>query len=189
MTEHFEQPLGDKPVQSSTEEAEKPKKKRSQIAKKGINRWNQDLLKQVLGLQKEILENQRWMRHKLDRMGEADYSKEDVERFAVLDAVDKEILQRLLEVGVEGALPKDLAAEVNRRGGFSLKYYDVGRRLVRLNKKLKFETGKLLAEKRGKRWALTGFAFGVYGASLADEQVAASELVSVADEFAPEGEL
>ena len=77
-----------------------------------------------------------------------------------------------LEVGVDGALPKDLAVEVNRRDGYNLKYYDVARRLVRLNKKLQYETGKLLSEKRGKRWALTRFAFEVYGASLADDPAA-----------------
>jgi hypothetical protein len=39
-----------------------------------------------------------------------------------------------------------------------LKRCDVGRRLVRLNKRLHFETGKLLIEKRGHKWALTSFA-------------------------------
>lgn len=173
MTEHIEQGLSKKAVQSVEKPVEKPKKKRSQSDKVGANRWTQQLVIRCLA-KLEVLETEaRWTRHRLERLGEADYSKEDVERFAVLDAVDKEILQRLLEVGVFGVLPKDLAAEVNRRCGYNLKYYDVARRLVRLNKKLKFETGKLLAEKRGKRWALTSFAFGVYGASLADKPAAA----------------
>jgi hypothetical protein len=107
----------------------------------------------------------RWVRHKLDRLGEAEYSRGDVEHFAVQDEVDREIVQRLLEVGVDGALPKDVAVEVNRRGGYGLKYYEVSRRLVRLNKRLYFETGKVLFEKRGHRWALTKFAFDVYGAT------------------------
>jgi hypothetical protein len=34
-----------------------------------------------------------------------------------------------------------------------------------LNKRLHFETGKVLFEKRGHRWALTKFAFDVYGAA------------------------
>ena len=171
MTEQFKQGLGGKSVQSSVKRTEKPKRKRSQAAKLGRHRWNQDLLKRVLDTQERIECELRWVRHKLDRLGEAAYSKEDVERFAVLDAVDREVVQRLLEVGVDGALPKDLAAEVNLRGGYTLKYYDVGRRLVRLNKKLHFETGKVLFEKRGKRWALTRFAFEVYGGSLTDEPV------------------
>jgi hypothetical protein len=119
------------------------------------------------------------VRHKLDRLGEADYSQADIEHFAVLDSVDKEIVQRLLEVGVDGALPKDVAAEVNRRCGFNLRYYEIGRRLVRLNKKLHFETGKLLFEKRGHRWALSRFAFEVYGASIADEPAAAGDVLEL----------
>jgi hypothetical protein len=89
---------------------------------------------------------------------------DDIEHFAGLDSVDKEIVQRLLEVGVDGALPKDLAFEVNNRNGYSLKYYDVARRLVRLNKKLNFETGKVLFEKQGKRWTLTHIGFSIYAA-------------------------
>ena len=166
MTEHIEQGFGGLPVQNS----EKSKKKRSQSDKFGINRWNQQLLKQTLECIEGIKTELRWVRHKLDRMGEADYSQSDIEHFAVLDAVDKEIIQRLLEVGVDGVLPKDVAAEVNKRGGYGLKYYEVSRRLVRLNKRLRFETGKVLFEKRGHRWALTRFAFDVYGATV--EEVA-----------------
>jgi hypothetical protein len=62
-----------------------------------------------------------------------------------------------------GTLPKDVAAEVNKRCGYRLKYYEVSRRLLRLNKRLCFETGKVLFEKRGHRWALSRFAFEVYG--------------------------
>jgi hypothetical protein len=116
-------------------------------------------------------------------LGEADYSQSDVEHFAVLDAVDREIMQRLLEVGVVGALPKDVAAEVNKRGGYGLKYYEVSRRLVRLNKRLHFETGKVLFEKRCHKWALTKFAFDVYGAT--ESEV---EAVPVAGELAGEEE-
>jgi hypothetical protein len=34
-----------------------------------------------------------------------------------------------------------------------------------MNKRLKLEAGELLFEKRGHRWALTRFAFDVYGAT------------------------
>jgi len=172
LTEHVEQGLDGKVVQNNGVVAGKSKKKRSQSDKVGVNRYNQQLLKRALVAIENIEGQLRWVRHKLDRLGEADYSRDDIEHFAVLDAVDKEIIQRLLEVGSCGALPKVLAAEVNKRGGFGLKYYEVSRRLVRLNKKLHFETGKLLFEKRGHRWALTGFAIEVYGASIADEPVA-----------------
>jgi hypothetical protein len=183
LIEHIEQGLDEKAVQSPVKEAEKGKKKRSQSDKAGINRWNQQLILRCLTKLESLEAEARWIRVKLDRLGEADYSREDIERFAVMDAVDKEILQRLLEVGVDGALPKDVAAEVNRRVGYSLKYYDVARRLVRLNKKLQYETGKLLFEKRAKRWALTRFAFDIYGASIADEPIAGSNV----SEFSEEG--
>ena len=169
MTEQNEQGLEEKAVQTNGKEAEKPKKNRSKSDKFGINRWNQHLLKDALDGIEDLKTEMRWIRVKLDRLGEADYSKEDIEHFAVLDAVDKEIVQRLLEVGCNGALPKDVAAEVNKRGGYSLKRYDVARRLVRLNKKLHKETGKVLFEKRGHKWALTNFTLETYGASIADE--------------------
>jgi hypothetical protein len=178
LTEQNEQGLAEKGVQNNGEETEKPKKRRSQAEKLGRHKWNQQLLKSTLEGIEDLKTELRWVRHKLDRLGEADYSKEDLEHFAVLDAVDKEIVQRLLEVGVDGALPKDVAAEVNKRDGYSLPYYEVSRRLVRLNKKLHFETGKVLFEKRGHRWALTRFAFEVYGASIADEPAAAEDVVS-----------
>ena len=34
-----------------------------------------------------------------------------------------------------------------------------------MNKRLHYETGELLFEKRGHKWALTKYAFDVYGAS------------------------
>jgi hypothetical protein len=58
-----------------------------------------------------------------------------------------------------------------------LKRYDVARRLVRLNKKLHKQTGKVLFEKRGHKWALTRFAFEAYGASLADESIVAENIM------------
>jgi hypothetical protein len=106
------------------------------------------------------------MRHKMDRLGEADYPREDVERFSVMDEVDREIMQRLLEAGVDGLLPAVVAVDLNKRFGYTLHYYDVSRRLVRLNNRLQTETGKVLFEKRGaKKWALSKFGFDVYGAT------------------------
>ncbi len=165
LSEHVEQELGEVPVQTSGNVGEKPKKKRSQSDKLGINRWNQQLLKRVLDRQEAILEQLRWVRVMLDRMGVAAYSQSDVEGFSAQDEIDKEIVQRLFEVGANGALPKDVAAEVNKRSGYKLRYYEVSRRLVRMNNRLYRETGKLLFEKRGHRWALTRVAFEAYGSA------------------------
>ena len=50
---------------------------------------------------------------------EAEYSVKDVEGFAVVDEVDREIVQRIREAGVPGVLPKVVAAEVNQRGVYN----------------------------------------------------------------------
>lgn len=159
LVEQGEQGLGEKSVQMD----EKPRKKRSQEDKVGRIKYQLVLLKEVKVQNNLILDELRWVRHKLDRMGEAEYDTSDVEGFAVQDQVDREILQKVREAGDPGAFPKDVAAWVNKIGAFGLKYYDVSRRIVRMNKRLHFETGKVLFEKRGHRWALTRFAFDTYG--------------------------
>jgi hypothetical protein len=80
----------------------------------------------------------------------------------VQESLIERIVQRIREAGVPGVLPKIVAADVNLRGNFLLRYYDVSRRILRMNKRLHFETGKCLFEKRGHAWALTRFAFNSY---------------------------
>jgi hypothetical protein len=72
-----------------------------------------------------------------------------------------EIIETVKEVGNSGVFPKDVAASLQQ---YKLEYYDVSRRIVRMNRRLQLETGELLFEKRGHKWALTRFAFEVYGA-------------------------
>ncbi len=45
--------------------------------------------------------------------------------FAVLDEVDRKIVQMIREAGIPGVLPKVVAADVNLRGNFELRYYDM----------------------------------------------------------------
>lgn len=59
MTEHIEQGLEKKTVQTNREGAGKPQKKRSQSDKLGRHKWNQQLLKQVLDRQEAIFEQLR----------------------------------------------------------------------------------------------------------------------------------
>ena len=109
------------------------------------------------------------MRQHLAALGESDIDVPMLQKYAVKDQVDLEILQRIREAGDPGVFPKDAAEYVNKLGAYGLRYYDVSRRIVRMNKRLHFEVGELLFEKRGHRWALTRFAFDVYGdVSLAD---------------------
>ena len=164
MTEHNEQGLSEEAVQTPQKGVKTPKKKRSQSDKVGTNKYNQQLIKRCLVGIEDIKTELRWLRVERERTIESKYSPEKIEYHSKMDDVDKEIVQRLLEVGVNGALPKDIAAEVNKRGGYNLEYYEVSRRLVRLNKKLHFETGKTLFEKHGHHWAMNRFGFESYGA-------------------------
>ena len=150
--------------QDSTENvAQKGKKGRSQEEKIGRLKYNQQLLKQVKAQNVQILSELRWIRRGLKKAGYTDYDEPTVEGFAVKDQIDLEILQKVREAGDAGVFPKDVAAWVNKLGAYGLRYYDVSRRMVRMNKHLHFETGELLFEKRGHKWALTRFAFDVYG--------------------------
>ncbi len=170
MSEQNEQDLRQEVVQTIKNKAEKPKKKRSQSEKVGTNKYSQQLIKRCLvGIEK--LDTQvRWLLNEYGRAHDTRYSQAEVERFTVQDEIDKEIIQRLLEVGVNGALPKDVAAEVKKRIGYNLKYYEVSRRLVRLNKKMHFQTGKIIFEKRGHRWAMNRLGFESYGAGDVNEE-------------------
>jgi len=163
LIEQDEQDMSEKAVQMDEKVIQTCKKGRSVEDKVGRIKYQTVLLKEVKGQNKRILDELRWVRHKLDRMGEAEYDTVDVEGFAVQDQVDREILQKVREAGDPGVFPKDVAEYVNKLGAYVLKYYDVSRRIVRMNKRLHFETGKVLFEKRGHRWALTNFAFDIYG--------------------------
>ena len=177
MGEQVKQDIDEKSIQTLEKTGEKPQKRRSQEDKIGRQKYHEVVTKRSLALQEQILAELRWVRHKLDRLGEADYSSSDVEGFAVEDEVDREIIQRVREAGAPGVLPKIVAADVNKRGAYTLKYYEVSRRIVRMNKRLHFETGKVLFEKRGHRWALTRWvAFDADGES--EVEVARSNSVS-----------
>ena len=87
-----------------------------------------------------------------------------LERYAFRDQVDSEIFQRIMTAGDSGVFPKDVAVDV-ALAKYHLRYYDVSRRIVRMNKRLHFEVGEFLFEKRGHRWAVTKFGFEVWGKS------------------------
>ena len=77
-----------------------------------------------------------------------------IQKVACQDEVDVEIVERLLQADDWGVLPSVIANDLSSYG---LKRWDVTRRIQRMNKKLKRELGKLVAEKRGHRWALSNF--------------------------------
>jgi len=77
-----------------------------------------------------------------------------IQKVACQDEVDVEIIERLVQADEGGVLPSVIA---NDLASYGLRRWDVTRRIQRMNKKLRKELGKLVAEKRGHRWALSSF--------------------------------
>jgi hypothetical protein len=138
------------------------KKPRSREEKIGRLKYNQYLLKRVLTMIKEVRDMQRVILNGLKGAGYFHFDIPMLQKFACEDAVDLEIMQRLYEAGRGGMFPKDVAGELSE---YKLAYWNVSRRIVRMNKRLEHETGERLFEKRGHKWALTSFAFEVFGTS------------------------
>lgn len=168
MIEQDAQESSEKAVQMDKKVIQTCKKGRSQEDKVGRIKYQTVLLKEVKVQNRQILDELRWIRHRLKALGESDFDVPMLEKYAVKDQVDLLVLERVQEAGDPGVFPKDVAAAVNKLGAYGVKYYDVSRRIVRMNKRLHFEIGECLFEKRGHRWALTRFAFDVYGASEED---------------------
>lgn len=148
---HFDMETSEKPVQNQ-------KKKRSQSDKIGRLKYNQQLLKQTLA---EIEEVKLMLRTIFTGLKDSfNFDRPIIERVACQDEVDREILNLLFEAGSPGLLPKDLAFKLER---FKITRHQISRRIHRINKRLEKEFGERAAEKRGWHWALTGFAFDVWG--------------------------
>lgn len=156
--------LSEQNMQETAEASvQKRKSGRSREEKVGRIKYQTMLLKEVKAQNKRILEELRWIRHGLKRCGFSSYEPRAIEDYACVDQVDREILQKVREAGDAGILPQDVAVWVNKLGNYRLKYYHVSRRIMRMNRRLHFETGEMLFEKRGHKWALTQFAFESFG--------------------------
>jgi hypothetical protein len=77
-----------------------------------------------------------------------------IEKVACQDEVDAEIIERLAQADERGVLPSAIAKDLSSYG---LRRWDATRRIQRMNKRLRKELGKPVAEKRGHRWALSSF--------------------------------
>jgi len=83
-----------------------------------------------------------------------------IQKVACQDELDVEIIERLVQADEGGVLPSVIAEDLSAYG---LRRWDVTRRIQRMNKKLKKELGKPVAEKRGHRWALSSFMRNTWG--------------------------
>ena len=156
MTEPFAQESSVGPIQTT----EKRHGKRGQEEKVGRLKYNQFLLKRVLSEIREVRDMERVILNGLKGAGYFHFDVPIVQKLACVDAVDVEILELVHCAGVKGVFPKDVAKDLLQYG---LKHYHVSRRILRMNKRLERETGEKLFEKRGWHWALTSFAFEVWG--------------------------
>ena len=162
MVEQIEQGLEDNLVQTPQKTAETPQRKRTAAQKIGRQRLHEIKTEKACSQIEQILEELSWLRTRFARTYDAKFTAKELDGWTVEDEVDREIIQRIKEVGLPGVLPKIAAADVNQRGAFNLKYYDVSRRILRMNKRLHKKTGNCLFEKRGHAWALTKFGFESY---------------------------
>lgn len=148
--------------ESGSEVVQIGKKRRSQAEKYGRLRWIEILVERLDGRLDRIEGELRVIRRGFEGAGYLRFSVPMVQRYACVDIVDLRILETLRIAGHPGMFPKDVAGELPQH---NLRYYDVSRRIVRMNKRLKAETGEQLFEKRGHKWALTSFAVEVWGAT------------------------
>ncbi len=166
MIEQDEQISGENSVQIEENSVGKVRKKdpRSIENKLGRQKWHEIKTDKIYAQNKQILDELRWIRHRLKALGESDIDRLMLERYAFRDQVDSEIFQRIMTAGDSGVFPKDVAVDA-ALVKYHLRYYAVSRRIVRMNKRLHFEVGEALFEKRGHKWAVTKFGFEVWGKS------------------------
>ena len=80
------------------------------------------------------------------------------------DEVDEALLWCMYYAAGDGISPTHVINNPEL-SGFKLKPWNITRRVQRMNKRLKKELGKRVAEKRGRKWAMTSFARNIWGAT------------------------
>jgi hypothetical protein len=162
LAEQIKQETSEIPVQMPEKVVKKPRKPRTPEQKIGRQKYHEVIGKETLEKVDLILLKLRHMEHYLRSLGKSDVGMPLLQKYATRDQVDLEIMDLVHQAGNLGVFPKDVAKSLQQ---YKLEYYAVSRRMVRMNKRLMLETGELLFEKRGHKWALTRFAFDVYGAT------------------------
>ena len=142
------------------------KKGRLPEDKVGRLKYTLQVLKDIKKDVHEVREIQRIILNGLKGAGYYHFDAPLIEKLACRDQVDLEILAAVHEAGPGGIFPKDVAKELAQYG---LEYYDVSRRILRMNRRLEQEAGERLFEKRGHRWTLTRFAVDVWGETEEEE--------------------
>lgn len=153
-------------LESNDSDAKRVKKGRSAEEKIGRLRYNQFLLKRVLNAVSEVREMQRIILNGLKSAGYFHFDVPAIQKLICTSNLDLEILDIVHQAGRSGIMPKDIAKalpEYKDLKGNPIKQYYVTRLIDRMNKHLEHETGEVLFEKHGWRWALSQFGFETYG--------------------------
>jgi len=174
--------------ESSLQPVQNLKKGRTLEEKMGRVKWNSVLINRILDEVKllrkeleaekkahredfkELLALQRLILNGFNGYGLLKYTPPMLEKVACEDAVDLAIVDVVFRAGAHGVLPKSVASDAILKM-YGLRHYHVSRRIVRMNKRLFEEMKECLFEKRGHRWALTSFAFEVWGESVLHESM------------------
>jgi len=140
------------------ETMEKSRKTRKIWMKKGSYKY---LLQLLHGIRQEIRELRQTQRYMIQGLEHTFLFDDDyITTIACTDEVDEEILDALYRAGPPGKLPRDVAAELAE---FKLNPWNVTQRIRRMNKRLDQHIAKMVAEKRGSKWALTRWAYLNWG--------------------------
>jgi hypothetical protein len=145
---------------ADAETIETPRKTRKIWMKKGSYKY---LLQLLHGIRREIRELRRTQRYMIQGLEHTFLFDDDyICSIACKDEVDQEILDALYRAGPPGKLPKDVAAELPE---YKINPWNVTQRIRRMNKRLDRDIAKDVAEKRGTKWALTGWAYHNWGST------------------------
>ncbi len=161
-------------METTEETATKPQKGRPPWEKYGKYRWMYKLLHRLEDNMNARLDN---VEAKLNMItaGLSDWltpKKDYLISIVCQDEVDEAILSCMHSAGGTGISPT-YVTEDPELSGFKLNRWDITRRVQRMNERLRKELGQRVAEKRGRRWAMTGFVSNIWGAS--KEEIEVSE--------------
>jgi len=92
-----------------------------------------------------------------------DISKDYVQQIVCRDEGDEALLAYLVSKGDLGITPAETCA-AKELARFHFKPWHITRRMQRMNKRLKTELDKALAESYGRRWVITSFALKAWSA-------------------------
>lgn len=149
---------------------QKPNEKRENSATKPVKRHRTRAEK--VGRRKYIIQLIKRLDRKIDKIDLRtrqmiaglhewmDFEPNYIEEVVCKDDVDAALITRLIQAGEGGISPSETVHDLAQYG---LRRWDVTRRIQRMNKKLRKELDKKVAEKRGRRWTATPFTFKVWG--------------------------